>query len=112
MTSLQPASALASLWRGGAVGSAAALAFAAVLARVRAAALALAIVLALAGVLGCIRGWLVLSDQQHAGVGGCTHGGGAALLGGLCIQASSRAAEQTCKRSGDGEGICGMVLHG
>ena len=75
-----------------------------------AATLPLAIVLAFAGVLGCVR-WVVLSNQQRAGVRGYTHRGGAALLGGLCVQTSSRAAEQTCKRSGDGEGICGMVLH-
>ena len=111
MTSLQPASALASLWRGGAVGSAAALAFAAVLARVRAAALALAIVLALARVLGRIRGWVVLRDQ-HAGVGRRTCGWRAVQVGVLCVQASGGAAEQTCKRSSNGEGVCGMVLHG
>ena len=104
MTSLQQTPELASLGRRGAVGGAAALAFAAVLARVWAAALALAIVLALAGVLGGGRGWLVLGDQQHAGVGRCTGGGGAVLLGRLCVQASSRAAEQTCKRSGEWRG--------
>ncbi len=112
MASLQQTPELASLRRFGAVSGAAALAFAIVLPRVWATALALAIVLAFAGVLGCIRGWLVLSDQQHAGIGRYSHCRGAALLGGLCVQASSRAAEQTCKRSGDGEGICGMVLHG
>ena len=36
--------------------------------------------------------------------------GGPCWLG-LCVQARSRAAEQTCKRSGEGEGICGTVLH-
>ena len=111
-TSLQQAQELASLWRCGAVSGAAALAFAIVLACVFAPTLALAIVLALAGVLGRVGGRLVLGDQQHSWVGGSTHGGEAALLGGLCVQASSRAAEQTCKRSSEGEGICGMVLHG
>ena len=110
MTSLQPASALASLWRGGAVGSAAALAFAAVLARVRAAALSLAIVLTLAGVLGGVGSGVALGNQ-HTGSGRCTGGGGAVLLGRLSVQASSGAAEQTCKRSGESEGISGMDLH-
>ena len=110
MTSPQPASELAGLWRRGAVRSAAALAFAAVLARIGAAALALAIVLALARVLGRIRGRGVLR-HQHAGVGRRTCGGGAALVGRLCVQASGGAAEQTCKRSSNGEGVCGMVLH-
>jgi hypothetical protein len=105
------AGGLASLGRCGAVSGAAALAFAIVLACVFAAALSFAIVLAFAGVLGCFRGRLVLSHQQYPGVGGCSYRGDATLLRGLRIQACRRTAEQTCKRSGEGESICGMVLH-
>jgi len=110
MTSLQQTPELAGLGRSGAVGGAAALAFAAVLPRIGAAALALAIVLTLAGVLGGVGG-SALSDQEHAGVGGRTCSGGAALQDGLCVQASSRAAEQACKCGSNGEGMWSMVLH-
>src|SRR5271169_6069108 len=98
MTSPQQTGILASLWRCGAVGGAAALAFAIVLACVFAAALTFAIVLTFAGVLACFRGRLVLSNQQRSGVGSCTYRGDAALLRGLCVQACCRTAEQTCKR--------------
>ena len=102
---------LAGLRRCGTVSGAAALAFAIVLACVFAAALPLAIVLAFAGVFGRIRGRLVLSNQQYTWVGSCTYGGEAALLSRLRVQTCSRTAEQACKRSGEGESICGMVLH-
>jgi uncharacterized membrane protein len=62
MTSLQQTPELAGLGRSGAVGGAAAFAFAAVLSRIGAAALALAIVLALAGVLGDVRVRVVLGN--------------------------------------------------
>src|SRR5271154_4129843 len=109
ITSLQQRPSL-SLGRLGAVGSAASLALAIVLAGVFATALALAIVLAFARVLGGVGG-SVLSDQEHAGVGGRTCSGGAALLDGLCVQARSRAAEQACKCGSNGEGMWSMVLH-
>src|SRR5271155_2250317 len=98
------------LRRLGAVGSAASLALAIVLAGVFAAALALAIVLAFARVLGGVGG-SVLSDQEHAGVGGGTCSGGGPLLDGVCVQASSRAPEQACKCGRNGEGMWSMVLH-
>src|SRR5271156_4451685 len=99
------------LGRCGTVGGAAALAFAIVLACVLAAALTLAIVLAFAGVLGCVWG-LVISNQKHAGLGSCTDGGLAALLGRLRVQTCGGTAEQACERCGDGESIYGVVLHG
>jgi hypothetical protein len=110
MTSLQQTPELAGLGRSGAVGGAAAFAFAAVLPRIGAAALALAIVLALAGVLGGVGGGVALGNQD-TGVGRCAGGGVAVLLGRLSVQASGCAAEQTGKRSGECEGICGMDLH-
>ena len=94
----------------GAIGSAAALAFATVLARIWTPALALAIVLAFAGVLGEV-GVRVVLGNQHAGGGRCAGGWGGAVLRRLSVQASSCASEQTGKRSGEREGICGMVLH-
>src|SRR5271168_5261793 len=109
ITSLQQRMELR-LRRLGAVGSAASLALAIVLAGVFATALALAIVLAFARVLGGVGG-SVLSDQEHAGVGGRTCSGGAPLLDGLCVQASSRAAEQAYKCGSNGEGMWSMVLH-
>jgi hypothetical protein len=110
ITSLQQTSELAGLGRSRAVGGAAALAFAAVLPRIGAAALALAIVLALAGVFGGVGSGVALGNQ-HSGDGRGARGGGAVLLGRLCVQASSCAAEQACKCSSECEGICGMVLH-
>ena len=112
MTSLQQTPELAGLGsrRSGAVGGAAALTFAAVLPRIGAAALALAIVLALAGVLGEVGVGIVLGNQ-HAGGGRCVGGRGGVVLGRLSVQASSCAAEQPGKRSGECEGIYGMVLH-
>src|ERR1700722_11274595 len=111
-TSLQQKPELAGLGSGrsGAVRGAAALTFAAVLARIGTAALALAIVFALAGVLGEV-GVRVVLGNQHAGGGRCAGGGSGVVLGRLSVQASSCASEQTGKRSGECEGICGMVLH-
>jgi hypothetical protein len=110
MTSLQQTPELAGLGRSGAVGGAAALTFAAVLPRIGAAALTLAIVLALAGVLGEV--WVrVVLGNQHAGGGRCVGGGGSVLLSRLRVQASSCASKQTGKRSGECEGIYGMVFH-
>ena len=103
---------LAGFRRCGAVSGTASFAFAVVLARIFAAALPLAVVLAFAGMFACFRSRLVLSYQQYPGVGGCTDSGDAVLGSGLCVQACTRTAEQTCKRSGDSECICGMVLHG
>ncbi len=110
MTSLQQTPELAGLGRSGAVGGAAALAFAAVLPRIGASTLTLAIVLTLAGVLGGVGSGVALGNQD-TGVGRCAGGGVAVLLGRLSVQASGCAAEQTCKRSGECEGICGMVFH-
>jgi hypothetical protein len=111
ISSLQQAARLAGLRGRRTVRSASALTFAAVLARIGAAALSLAIVLAFAGVFVGVGSRVVLCNQQRTGVWRCTRSGSAALLAGLCVQADSRAAEQTCKRSGEGEGICGTVLH-
>jgi hypothetical protein len=61
----QPEIFLSCLRRFGAVGSAATLAFAGILAGILAAALSLAIILAFTGVLGCVG--RVLANEKYAG---------------------------------------------
>jgi hypothetical protein len=96
------------LGRGGPVGCAGSLSFAAVLACMLcvAAALPLAIVLALAGVLGG-SGRLVLRDQEYTGLGRST-----VLSSGLCVEANGRTAKNTGKCGGEGEVMCGVDFHG
>src|SRR5882757_6369425 len=96
----------------GAIGRAGALTLATVLAGMLgiAAALALAIVLALAGMFGGVGG-LVLSDQEHAGIGRSGSCSRATLLSGLCVEARGSSAKKTGERRRKNEVVCSVAFH-
>jgi hypothetical protein len=84
----------------GAIGRASAFTFAAIFSRMLgiAAALTLTVILAFAGVLGQIRRGSLGACLVFAGL--VLHQGAGAVVGsGLCVEASSGAAEQTCECS-------------